>query len=107
MSYLEGKLPAVVVHAAAVHETEGVADGLRVQDGLAGDGAHAAVGQCAGDHGRRLAGHLHRAHLTAEQTGGLRAARGVQKRGEGRGRLGKWRDLQNVGVTVMAAENTP
>ena len=45
VSYSEGEIPGVVVHATAVHEREGVSHGAGAQHLFAGRGADAAVGQ--------------------------------------------------------------
>lgn len=42
---MEGKLAREVVHAAGMHEAEGVPHGFRAQDALARDGADATVGK--------------------------------------------------------------
>ncbi len=48
-TYMEGELSGEVIHAAGVHEAEGVSHGLWAQHTLACDWTEAAVGQC-GSH---------------------------------------------------------
>lgn len=62
-THVEGKLAREVVHAAGVHEAEGVADGFGAQHALPGDGADAAIGQGGRHDAARFAGHLHGAQL--------------------------------------------
>ena len=61
--YLEGKLSAVVVHAAAVHEAEHVPDHVRGQHPHTRCGAHPAIGQTRAQHGQALTCDLHAAGL--------------------------------------------
>ena len=65
-SNLEGELSTVVVHAAAVHETEDVLDGVTGQDSLASDGTDASIGQRTGQHRHTGRGHLYGAGLDVE-----------------------------------------
>ena len=58
--YLEGKLSAVVVHAAAVHEAEHVPDHVRCQHPHTRCGAHP---QTRPQHGQALTRDLHAAGL--------------------------------------------
>lgn len=48
-TYMEGKLSREVIHAAGVHEAEGVSHGLWAQHTLACDWTEASIGQC-GSH---------------------------------------------------------
>lgn len=57
-THVEGKLAGEVVHAAGVHETQGVAHSFGAQHALACDWTNAPVGQRGGHDTSRLAGHL-------------------------------------------------
>ena len=60
---MEGHLPREVVHAAGVHETQGVPYGLGTQHPLACDWADAPMGQRGGHDTPRLTGHLYGTQL--------------------------------------------
>lgn len=62
-THMEGKLAREVVHAAGVHEAEGVAHGFRAQHALSSDGADPTIGQGGCHDTARFTGHLHRAQL--------------------------------------------
>ena len=62
-AHLECELAAVVVHAAAVHQTEHVPDHVAGQDPGAGGGAHPAIGQTRPQQGQSLTRDLHAAGL--------------------------------------------
>lgn len=63
VTHVEGELAREVVHAAGMHEAEGVADGLVAQDALACDRTDAAVGQSGGHDTPGLTVHLNGAQL--------------------------------------------
>ena len=71
VAHLEGKVSRVLVESAAVEEGEDVAADLGGDDGLAGEGAHAAVGEGRRDHRDRLAVYLHRTALPKERLSDL------------------------------------
>lgn len=60
---MEGKLAGEVIHAARMHEAEGVAHGFSTQHALPCDGADAAIGKSGCHDTAGLAGNLHRAQL--------------------------------------------
>ena len=65
-THAEGEVPRVVVHAAAVHEGEGVPHRAGAQHLVAGGGADAAVGQ-GGPHDRQpLRVHFHGTELKGD-----------------------------------------
>ncbi len=62
-TYMEGKLSGEVIHAAGVHEAEGVSHGLWAQHTLACDWTEAAVGQCGSHDASALTRDLNGAQL--------------------------------------------
>lgn len=62
-THVESELPGEVVHAAGVHETQGVAHRLGAQHALPCDWTEAAVGQSGRHDAGALAGHLDGAQL--------------------------------------------
>ena len=61
--HLEGELPAVVVHAAAVHQAQHVPDVGGVEHLVSGGGADPAIGQGCPHHRQGLSVYLHTAGL--------------------------------------------
>lgn len=68
-THVEGKLSREVVHAAGMHEAQGVADGLRAQHALACDWTNAPVGQRGRHDASRLTRHLDGAQLEKRNKG--------------------------------------
>ena len=64
--HLEGELSAVVVHPAAVHQTQDVLHGVAGEDSLARDGTDPPVGQGARQHRHAGRRHLDGAGLDVE-----------------------------------------
>ena len=64
--HLEGELPAVVVHAAAVHQAQDVPHIRGVQHLVPGGGAHPAIGQGRPHHWQGLRVYLHAAGLEVQ-----------------------------------------
>ena len=60
---VEGELPRVVVHAAAVHQTQHIPDHVTGQHPNACSGAHTSIGQTSPQHGQGLTCDLHAAGL--------------------------------------------
>ena len=65
-THLECELSAVVVHPAAVHQTQHVLHGVAGQDSLARDGTDPPVSQGARQHGHAGCRHLYGAGLDVE-----------------------------------------
>lgn len=63
---MKGKLAGEVVHAAGIHEAQGVSNSLGAQDTLARDWTHAPIGQGGGHDAPRLAGRLDGTQLEKE-----------------------------------------
>lgn len=66
LTHVEGKLSREVVHAAGVHETQGVANGFSAQHTLACDWTNTSIGQCGSHDASWLTGHLNGAQLEPE-----------------------------------------
>ena len=62
-AHIEGELSAVVVHAARVHETERIPDGLAREHLFASHRTQTAIGHGCSDDGGRLTRHFHRTQL--------------------------------------------
>lgn len=60
---MEGELSGEVIHAAGVHEAEGVSHGLGAQHTLACDWTEAAIGQCGSHDASALTRYLDGAQL--------------------------------------------
>ena len=67
--HLEGELPAVVVHAAAVHQAQHVPDVGGVEHLVTGGGADPAIGQGCPHHRQGLRVYLHAAGLKIQVQG--------------------------------------
>lgn len=104
-TYMESKLSREVVHAAGVHQTQGVPHRLGAQHALARDRADAAVCQGGRHDTGALAGHLNGTQLEVHTKGQLVSrldhicARRVSRHGgrmetrwwgEGRKERGRW-----------------
>lgn len=68
-THMEGELAREVIHAAGMHEAEGVPHGFSTQDTLAGDGADAAVGKSGCHDAAGFAVDLHRTQLYGNERG--------------------------------------
>lgn len=65
-THMEGELAGEVVHAAGIHEAQGVSHSLGAQDALACDWTDAPVGQGGGHDAPSLTGHLDGTQLEKE-----------------------------------------
>lgn len=67
LTHVKGKLAREVVHAAGVHETESVSDGLGTERTLACDWTDPSISQCGCHDAAGLACHLNRAQLEMKE----------------------------------------